>query len=443
MGAKIKEGPSVLFWFRRDLRLYDNEGLHRALLASGKVLPVFVFDKVILDDLEERDDPRVTFIYREILKIKAKLKGWGSDLLTYYGTPMQAFIHWKEKYPEIEAVFTNHDFEVYAKNRDKEIAEFLKQNGVKFNHFKDHVIFEGKEIVTAEGNPMSVYSPYAKKWRDFLTDDMLEEREVEGLKENFFQVDEIDDVPTLASMNFWENDFPFPEKKVTPAELKEYAESRNFPAADGTTHLSLHLRFGTVSIRQAVKAGLQYSDKWLSELIWRDFYAQVLDNNPRVEQESFRPEYDNIKWRNNEAEFKAWCQGKTGYPMVDAGMRQLNTEHWMHNRLRMVTASFLCKHLLIDWRWGDAYFARKLLDYDLASNNGGWQWAAGSGTDAAPYFRIFNPSLQWEKFDKKSEFVRQYVPEYQSQEYISNPIVEHNFARKRALEVYAKAVKKS
>ncbi len=433
-----KEGPRALFWFRRDLRLEDNCGLHHALKECGPVLPIFIFDRNILDGLEDRDDARVTFIAQEVESIQNQLRAWGSELRVYYDTPENVFQNISAEFAGLDAVYTNRDYEVYAKNRDRKVEELLAKEGIAFRPFKDHVIFEGREIVGASGKPFTVYTPYARRWREAYDPGIR--YPIAAYNKGFSQTVKHHALPTLKEMGFEKNGIQFPSREVDIDLLKHYADRRNLPGLDATSHISLHLRFGTVSIREMMRLGATYSDKWFGELIWRDYYAQVLDNNPQIEHESYRKEFDRIEWRNNEEEFTAWREGRTGYPMVDAGMRQLNQEKWMHNRVRMVTASFLTKHLLIDWRWGEAYFARQLLDYDLASNVGGWQWCCGCGADAAPYFRVFNPRLQWEKFDPKSEYIRKYVPEFQSPAY--QPIVEHDFARKRALETYGKAVKK-
>ena len=434
--------PRALFWFRRDLRLEDNVGLSAALAGTGDVLPIFIFDRNILDKLEERDDPRLTFLHDEVTALKHQMEEWGGTLRVYYGTPAEVFQTVKADFPELECVYTNKDYEVYAKERDADVARRLKAQGIGFEAYKDQVIFEEREVLTQGGSPFGVYTPYARQWHALFHRDRLDEAAIERHKAGFWQTDTRWAMPALEEMRFIRNDLPLPSREIRKNILRHYAETRNLPALDGTSHLSMHLRFGTVSIRQAFKCGLEYSDKWASELVWREFYMQLLANNPRIERESFKPAFDDIRWRNNEAEFERWCQGRTGYPLVDAGMRQLNREHWMHNRVRMVTASFLSKHLLIDWRWGDAYFARKLLDYDLAANNGGWQWAAGTGADSAPYFRVFNPSLQAQKFDPHGNYVRKYVPEATDPDYLQHPIVEHTLARNRALEAYAKAVKK-
>ncbi len=438
----MSASPRALFWHRRDLRLEDNTGLSAALMQVGDVLPVFIFDRHILDPLPDRDDPRITFLHQEVSAMQAQLRAWGSDLRVYYGLPEEVFAQAKAEFPALECVYTNRDYEVYAKRRDAEVQRRLEAQGVGFKTCKDQVVFEEKEVLTLQGKPFGVYTPYSRAWRKQFHPDMLDEQAVERHRAGFWQTEARYPIRTIEEMGFVARpDFRFPSREIRLEVLRAYGDRRDLPALDGTSRLSLHLRFGTVSIRKAYKCALEHSDKWMAELIWREFYMQLLANNPRIEQQAFRPEYDNLRWRNPEVEFAAWCEGRTGYPLVDAGMRQLAQEHWMHNRVRMVVASFLCKHLLIDWRLGDQFFARKLLDYDLASNNGGWQWAAGSGADAAPYFRVFNPALQAQKFDPQMAYIKRYVPEYNDPRYLQHPIVDHAFARARALEEYGRAVK--
>jgi deoxyribodipyrimidine photo-lyase len=373
--------------------------------------------------------------------INRELRPVNSGLKTFYCTPKAAFEALCSVYT-IENVFTNHDYEPYAIARDGQISAFLVEKGIKFQSFKDQVIFEKAEVTKDDGLPYTVFTPYSKKWKSKLTPDDLKSHETEPFFGNFLKQNEIKDLPeqiiTLEEMGFSAVSETFPSSTADMDIIAQYHETRDFPAISGTTRLGMHLRFGTISIRQLAQKSLKH-EKYLNELIWREFYQQILWHFPHVVGNSFRPQYDKIVWRNNEKEFQAWCEGKTGYPIVDAGMRELNTTGWMHNRVRMIVASFLTKHLLIDWRWGEAYFAEKLLDFDLASNNGGWQWAAGSGVDAAPYFRIFSPKLQTQKFDPKGEYIAKWVPELKEFGY-PNPIVEHDFARKRCLEVYKKAL---
>lgn len=429
-----------VFWFRRDLRLTDNAGLYRALKDGEPVLPIFIFDTNILDDLEDKDDARVHFIYDTLVEMNNELAKHGSTLHIFYSTPEKVFTELSEGY-DIGKVFTNTDYESYAIERDSNIIQLLGNKGISFHSYKDQVIFEKGEIVKDSGEPYVVYTPYSRMWKAELNAFYLKEYPVKKYFKNLFQAP-VREVPTLQSMGFKESKIPIPSKEVPDSLIKQYEKLRDFPGESATSRLGIHLRFGTISIRQLVSHVKKLSEVFLNELIWREFYHMILSHFPHVSKgEAFKKEYDRIQWRNDEKEFKTWCDGNTGYPLVDAGMRQLNETGFMHNRVRMVTGSFLCKHLLIDWRWGEAYFARKLLDYDFANNNGGWQWTAGSGCDAAPYFRIFNPSMQAEKFDPDLKYIRRWVPEIDSFEYPS-PIVEHTFARKRCLEVYGKALKK-
>ncbi len=428
-----------IFWFRRDLRLHDNAGLYHALKSGNPVLPIFIFDKNILDKLEDKKDKRVQFIHNSLSEIQEQLQTLGSTLLVKYGTPEEVFPALLNEY-EVSAIYTNHDYEPYAQVRDEAVKEYVMTEAVDFHTFKDQAIFEKNEILSGAGTPYTVFTPYSRKWKEKVNAFYLQSYPNEKYFNNFLKTDKIE-MPSLADMGFQSTSTVFPKKEVRENIVKNYAEKRDFPATEGTTRLSVHLRFGTVSIRALARTAQRLSETWLNELIWRDFYFNILHHFPHVGQGfAFRKEYDKIQWRNNETEFKKWCEGKTGYPIVDAGMRELNTTGFMHNRVRMVVASFLTKHLLIDWRWGEAYFAQKLLDFDLSANNGGWQWASGSGCDAAPYFRVFNPRLQTEKFDKNLEYIKKWVPELNSFDY-PLPIVDHDFARKRVLEVYQKALK--
>jgi deoxyribodipyrimidine photo-lyase len=428
-----------IFWFRRDLRLSDNTGLFHALTSGKQVLPLFVFDKIILDKLDDKSDRRVQFIHDVLVDIQAQLTSIGSTMWVHYGTPEEAFEKITKQF-SIAEVYTNHDYEPYAQQRDGEIAAFLQKKAIVFQSFKDQVIFEKSEVVKDDGKPYTVFTPYSRKWKSVLQEKHLQSFDTENKMEVFFKSAALP-IPTLSSMGFEENEAPFPSKTIKAGILQEYAENRNFPGIAGTSKLGLHFRFGTISIRKAVKAAKNISEVYLSELIWRDFYHMILWNFPHVGAgKAFKPAYDHIEWRRDEGEFKQWCEGKTGYPIVDAGMRELNATGFMHNRVRMIVASFLCKHLMLDWRLGEAYFASKLLDYDMAANNGGWQWAAGSGCDAAPYFRIFNPYLQTKKFDPELTYIKKWVPELETLQY-PQPIVDHEFARKRCLEIYAKALK--
>jgi len=427
-----------IFWFRRDLRLEDNHGLFEALKSGNNVIPIFIFDTNILEKLQDKQDARVTFIYDTIGSLKDKIQEFGSDLKVFYSKPEFVFEEIIQNYA-VEKVFANHDYEPKAIARDQQIQNLLSANNIDFQTFKDHVIFEKSEIVKDDGKPYTVFTPYSKKWKlkwEVQKDTFYTS---ENETQNYLKTEK-EPMPTLESIGFERSNIIFHPKKVSQNIIKNYQENRDFPAKEGTSKLGIHFRFGTISIREKAKKAALISETYLNELIWRDFYAQILFHFPNVEKSSFRREYDNIEWLNNENEFKLWCEGKTGYPIVDAGMRELNATGYMHNRVRMVVASFLTKHLLIDWRWGEAYFAEKLLDFDLASNNGGWQWAAGCGTDAAPYFRIFNPTAQQEKFDKNFEYIKKWIPEFGTNSY-PKPIVEHNLARERCLEVYKKGIK--
>ncbi|MFZ9718329.1 MAG: cryptochrome/photolyase family protein [Chitinophagaceae bacterium] len=427
-------------WLRRDLRLNDQAALYHALTDGISVLPLFIFDRDILDLLEDKDDKRVTFIHETILKLKNQLQQFGADMEVHYGRPELIFKSLFEKYT-VRTLFFNHDYEPYAIKRDTTIAKLCEANGVKVRSCKDQVIFEKSEVVKDDGKPYTVFTPFSRKWKIALTNSGIPAYPSEEHVAGFLKMK-----PTalisLETMGFIKSPIHFPVSQVSNDIIEHYKAQRDFPAVRGTSRLSVHLRFGTISIRQLAKTALGFNEAFLNELIWRDFYHMILWHFPHVgEGKAFKKEYDFIEWRNNEAEFEKWCAGNTGYPIVDAGMRELNETGFMHNRVRMIVASFLTKHLLIDWRWGEAYFARKLLDFDLAANNGGWQWAAGSGCDAAPYFRIFNPYTQTQKFDPKLAYIRKWVPEFESFTY-PTPIVQHELARKRCLEVYAKALKK-
>lgn len=424
----------IAFWFRRDLRLFDNVGLYHALKQDQQVLPVFIFDRDILDKLEDKDDVRVTFIHREISAIHEALKGKGSGLVVKYATPKEAWQEILNEYP-ISAVYTNRDYEPYAKERDAAIGDMLSENGIAFKTFKDQVFLESQEVLTGKGTPYHVFSPYARKWREVLPTDAFESLPSALLHENWAQPKTLT-IPSLEDMGFVPSSIEIPGKEVSDELLQHYHETRNLPAKQGTSRLSHHLRFGTISLRDLAKRAANLNDTYLNELIWREFYMMILDNYPRVVDTSFNEKYDQVEWNTSEEDFQRWCEGKTGVPIVDAGMRQLNATGYMHNRVRMIVASFLTKNLLIDWRWGEAYFARKLLDFELSSNNGGWQWAASTGTDAAPYFRVFNPISQQKKFDPQLEYVKRWVPDLYSNTYPKQPMVDLKETRKRAIEAF-------
>ena len=424
-------------WLRRDLRLTDNAALYHALKGKYPVLVFFIFDRNILNRLENKADARLTFIHKSLTKLNEELLELHSTLLVKFNTPEGAWAEVLEEY-EVKSVYTNHDYEPYAIKRDDQLAEFLSSENIPFHTYKDQVIFEKVEVVKADGKPYTVFTPYFKQWLLKLDNFYVKSYPTKKYNHNFLVSNRLP-FPSLKTLGFVASTQQFPSIHFEE-KIGAYNKKRDYPALDATTRLGLHLRFGTVSIREVVReAQLQKTDKWLSELAWREFYMMILWHFPHIVDHAFKPAYDNIQWRNDETEFKAWCEGKTGYPIVDAGMRQLNETGFMHNRVRMVVASFLCKHLLIDWRWGETYFAEKLLDYEQASNVGGWQWACGSGNDAAPYFRVFNPALQLKKFDPKMEYVYKWAPEYKSA-LAPIEIVAHPFARERVLKAFKKAL---
>lgn len=425
-----------IFWFRRDLRLEDNAGLYQALSSNVPVFPIFIFDKEILNKLEDKHDRRVDYIHQALSGINEKLKTVQSSLNTFYGNPLDIFKMLSEKYV-VQGVFCNRDYEPQAIKRDTEIYNFFKEQTIPFKAYKDQVIFDKNEVLKNDGTPYTVYTPYSKRWKEKLTEEDYQVHQSDFT--NFLEMD-FSKIHSLQEIGFEKTDFDFVEPKLDAAIIDEYDKYRDYPAMQRTTQLGIALRFGTISVRKCVAFALEHNSTWLNELIWREFFMQILYHFPNVVTQSFKAKYDGIVWRNNEEEFNLWCEGKTGYPIVDAGMRQLNQTGYMHNRVRMIVASFLCKHLLIDWRWGEAYFAQKLNDYDLSANNGNWQWAAGSGCDAAPYFRVFNPTTQTEKFDKNLEYIKKWVLEFGTDKY-SKPLVEHSFARDRVLKIYGEALK--
>ena len=428
----------TIFWHRRDLRIHDNAGLFKALKNSREVQPIFIFDSEILQFLP-RNDQRLLFIHQEIEKLKKSYQSFGSDLKVYFGNPIEVIPQIVEEF-HADAVYTNRDYEPYATERDKTLYEILDKANVKFSGTKDHVIFEKAEITKDDGKPYTIFTPFSKKWKAKLTDIQLESYPMENLIFKLIQTEEKSNLLTLESIGFDSTQtVEFPSRKRNKDIISSYAENRNFPALNGTSKISLHLRFGTISIRELAREALSLNETFLNELIWRDFYQMIIYWFPHSAKNSFKTQYDRIVWERNEAHFKAWCEGKTGYPIVDAGMRELNSTGFMHNRVRMIVASFLTKHLLLDWRWGEGYFAEKLLDFELASNSGGWQWAAGCGCDAAPYFRVFNPTTQQEKFDKQFEYVKKWVPEFGTSNYPS-PIIDHKFARERVLARFKEAL---
>jgi len=433
----MKNKVSV-FWFRRDLRLEDNVGFYQALASELPVLPVFIFDETILTQLEDKKDRRVDYIHQVLSAINSGLKTFNARLNTFYGNPLDVFKMLSEKYA-VQGVFCNRDYEPQAIKRDTEIYQFFNEQNIPFKAFKDQVIFDKNDVLKNDGTPYTVYTPYSKKWKELLTEKDYKSYNPDCT--NFFR-QRFAEIHSLNEFGFEKTDITFDPPKLDAKIIDEYDKFRDYPAMQRTTELSIALRFGTISIRKCVAFAWNHNQTWLNELIWREFFMQILYHFPKVVNQSFKSKYDNIKWRNNEWEFEKWCEGKTGYPIVDAGMRQLNQTGSMHNRVRMIAASFLCKHLLIDWRWGEAYFAQKLNDYDLSANNGNWQWASGSGCDAAPYFRVFNPTVQTDKFDKKLEYIKKWIPGFGTDAY-PQQIVEHSFARDRALKVYGEAVKEN
>jgi deoxyribodipyrimidine photo-lyase len=429
--------PLAIFWFRRDLRLEDNKGLFHALNSGLRVLPLFIFDRDILDRIEDKNDRRVSFIHGALSNLQERIVASGSSLRVFHDTPVAAFKKLISEH-DVRAVYANHCYEPYAINRDQRISEMLIEAGIAFHTFKDEVIFEKDEVLKADHSPYTVFTPYSRAWKKLLNREHLADFPAEKLTGNLVDMKK-DKIPDIEDIGFNNTSFRYSTPVVDPDIIRNYHLTRDIPSIEGTSRLGVHLRFGTVSIRQLVMTALSLNETWLNELIWREFFMSILWHFPHVIENSFRRKYDNINWLNGEKNFGRWCNGMTGYPIVDAGMRELNETGFMHNRVRMITASFLTKHLLTDWRWGEAYFAEKLLDYELSSNNGNWQWAAGTGCDAAPYFRIFNPETQSKKYDPELKYIRKWVPEYGTSEY-PRQIVDHNYARDRALKAYSLVV---
>jgi deoxyribodipyrimidine photo-lyase len=435
----LKKAEVSICWLRRDLRLNDQAALHHALMGRYPVLLIFIFDPEILNKLKDRDDKRVFFIHNQLVRLNDELKVYGSSLLVIHNQVIPAFEKLMEQY-SVKEVYTNHDYEPYAMDRDSKVGEFLSGAGIPFQTFKDQVIFEKSEIMKSDGSPYTVFTPYSRRWKENFSKINLPEYPSERYLAKCLQIESFS-MPELEEIGFVNPDFYLPLLNISEELIRNYHLTRNLPAVNGTSHISVHLRFGTISIRYLVKLAAKWNEQWLNELIWREFFMMILYQYPHVVHNSFKKKYDQIEWRNDVREFEAWCSGETGYPIVDAGMRQLNETGLMHNRVRMIVASFLCKHLLIDWRWGEAYFARKLLDFELSSNNGNWQWASGSGCDSAPYFRIFNPTAQTLKFDPKMIYIKTWISDFKV-DYLM-PIVQHEFARKRALERYKIALNES
>lgn len=427
-----------IFWFRRDFRLDDNVGLYNALKSTNPVLPIFIYDTDIIDKLP-KDDARLTFIYESLQKLNKTLKKeHESSIAFYHGKPIDVFKQIVDDF-DIEKVFTNKDYEPYALERDNSIHEVLKHNNIEFNTYKDQVIFEESEVVKGDGKPYLVFTPYMKKWKKVFKDFEWQDYPSENYLNNLIKNTDLPDLK-LSDMGFEKSSIKVPDYHLDKDFLENYDDTRDKPSINGTSRLSPYLRFGLVGYRKLMRKALSVKDDtFLNELIWREFYKVILFHYPESVDNAFKKKYDRIDWRNDEEEFELWKNGQTGYPIVDAGMRQLNETGWMHNRVRMIVGSFLCKHLLIDWRWGEAYFAEKLLDYEQSSNVGGWQWVAGSGVDAAPYFRIFNPYSQTDKFDKDKNYIKKWVPEFDTDDYPA-PMVEHKPSRERCLKVYKEAL---
>lgn len=432
-----KKKALSIFWFRRDLRLHDNAGLYTALKNSDNVLPLFIFDTDILEKLPCKEDKRIVFIHHAIAKLQNELLKVGSSMLVMHGSPLAVFEKLITNYTII-SVYANSDYEPTTIERDKNIVTLLHSKGISFKLLKDHVIFEKSDIVKEDGSPFKLFTPYSKVWKHKLKEITLERFPSENLLNNFHKTKPMA-IPSLKEIGFKSIDIITSQPLIDKKIILSYHETRNFPYLQGTSNLSVHLRFGTISIRELVKIAVELNEQFLNELIWREFFMMILYLHPYVENECFKKKYNFIEWRNNEAEFNTWCIGETGYPIVDAGMRELNQTGLMHNRVRMIVASFLTKHLLIDWRWGEAYFADKLLDYELSSNNGNWQWSAGCGCDSTPYFRIFNPQEQVKKFDSNLRYIQTWVKNLNESNYPA-PMIEHKFARERALKVYKKTL---
>lgn len=426
----------AVFWFRRDLRLDDNRGLFEALKASSRVLPLFIFDDDIIRGLPS-DDHRVAFIHDTLAGMYEQLQKLGSGMLVRKGRPHEVFLQLMNDYA-IEAVYANGDHEPYGQLRDEKVRAVLDARGIPFFTGIDHLVFDKHQILKTDGTPYIVYTPYSKQWKEALNSSHVNKFDSGSLLSNLYK-GALDAFTGPEQLGFTKASISLPQMDISQDRIQAYDQTRDIPSLAGTTFVGLYLRFGTISIRDLVKKALAWNGVYLNELIWREFFAMILWHYPHVVSQSFRQEYDRIQWRNNEMEFERWKEGTTGFPMVDAGMRQLNQTGYMHNRVRMITASFLTKQLLVDWRWGEAYFAEKLFDYELSSNNGGWQWSAGTGCDAAPYFRIFNPVTQQKKFDPEGRFVRKWIPELGTSRY-PDPMIDLNAARERCLKAYKEAL---
>jgi deoxyribodipyrimidine photo-lyase len=428
----------AIHWLRRDLRLHDNTALYHALQSGYPVLLLYIWDSDILTTIQDQDNPRVTFIHTQLQQLQTRLREHGSSLLIRHGAAEQV---WKELVQEYApaAVYWNHDYEPAAQQRDQQVRQLLSEHSVPVHTSKDQVIFEKDEVLKNDGTPYTIFTPYSRVWRQRYDQHPPQRFASQDHLDRLQRSDPGQDI-SLQALGFTRSLIEFPDKTLPEDIIRHYHKTRDYPAQQGTSRLSVHLRFGTVSIRELVEAAHYLNDTWLNELIWREFYMMILWHYPHVVTQSFKRQYDQIEWENDEAGFERWCEGMTGFPIVDAGMRELLNTGYMHNRVRMITASFLTKDLLIDWRWGERHFGRQLCDYELSSNNGGWQWAAGTGCDAAPYFRIFNPLTQAEKYDPDGAYCRRWIPELGTDDY-PQPMVDHKAARKRALARYKAALR--
>ncbi len=427
----------TIFWFRRDLRLHDNAGLYHALSSGKPVIPLFIFDTNILGKLENKADIRVQFIHDTLLSLNKQLNELNSSLFVKFGKPVDIFTSLIAEF-NIEKVIINEDYEPYGLQRDNSVKLLLYQHNIMFETFADHTIFGPDEVLKADGSPYTVFTPYSRRWKEAYAAKQSIHYDSETLLANFVSISNT--IPSMEEIGFQETKYPIAGPVLAANCIIKYNETRDFPGKDSTTRNGIHLRFGTVSARKLVKIARNTNETYLNELIWREFFMQIIFHFPHVENECFHKKYNGLPWRNNEREFAAWCAGQTGYPLVDAGMRELNETGFMHNRVRMITAGFLTKHLLIDWRWGESYFASHLVDFELSSNNGNWQWAAGCGCDAAPYFRVFSPTEQQRKFDAELYYCKKWIPELMTSEY-PLPIVDHVFARNRAISTYKEHLK--
>ena len=421
-----------IFWFRRDLRLDDNIGLNSALSSGNPVLGIFIFDEDIIENLP-KDDARISFIYQKLEEINKRLNTVNSSLLVIKGKPINVFKNLIKEY-EIENLYSNLDYEPYAIDRDKKISDLLKKNKIHHFQYKDQVIFGPTEILKENSLPYTVFTAYKNKWLSKFKQESIS-TEIFLNFSNFLKIK--NQFPLLSEIGFLKSKIKVVDFNLE--SIRNYSSQRDYPFLNAGTSLSVHLRFGTVSIRHVINSIPNNETTFLSELIWREFFMQILFHFPYVVNSNFKKKYDEIQWKNDKKDFQNWCDGKTGYPIVDAGMQELKITGYMHNRARMIVAGFLCKHLLIDWRWGERYFSLKLLDYELSSNNGNWQWAAGTGCDSAPYFRIFNPITQQNRFDKDFIYIKRWIKDFDKENYIES-IVEHDFARKRALQAYKLAL---